>query len=153
MEKIDLVMRLLREDERTPWVADQVASSFAQGVSMNVKEALSDVQFYNPEPSDLTSRERQKREKYETTRPYSDEEKLELLTEALDALYVDLPAIQVAALKSLRDLGMAASTIEFAPPDEPEQGRHGHAVELQELSKTQEILKSNFERFQQELAK
>lgn len=70
-----------------------------------------------------------------------------------DALYVDLPAIQVAALKSLLDLGMAASTIEFAPPDEPEQGRHGYAVELQELSKTQEILKSNFERFQQELAK
>ena len=153
MEKIDLVMRLLREDERTPWIADQVASSFAQGVSMNVKEALTDSQFYSLEPSDLTSREKQKREKYETTRPYSEDEKLELLTEALDTLYIDLPAIQVAALKSLLDFGVGRSTIEFAPPDEPEQGRHGYTVDFQELKKTQEVLKRNFERFRQELAK
>lgn len=153
MEKIDLVMRLLREDEQTPWVAGQVASSFAQGVSMNVKEALSDAQFYSLEPSDLTNREKQKREKYETTRPYSDNEKLELLTEALDTLYIDLPAIQVAGIKSLLDLGAAGSTIEFAPPDEPEQGRHGYTVDLKQVRKSQERLKKNFEEFRRELAK
>lgn len=153
MEKIDLVIRLLREDEHTQWVADQVATSFAQGVSMNVKETLSDSQFYSLEPSDLTNREKQKREKYETTRPYSEDEKLQLLTEALDTLYIDLPAIQVAALKGLSDFGADSSAIVFVPPDEPEQGEYGYTMDLQELEKTQEVLKMNFGRFRRGLGK
>jgi hypothetical protein len=151
MEKIELVMSLLREHDSTPWVADQVASSFGQGVSMNAKDALGDAQFEGLEPSDLTAREKQKREKYETTRPYTDGEKLELLADALETLYVDLPAIQVAGLELLQGLGVTGTSIEFAPPDEPEQGRHEYTVDLQEMRKQKELLIGNFERFKREL--
>jgi len=153
MEKVDLVLRLLREDESTPWVADQVASSFAQGVSMNVKEALDDVQFFSLEPQGLTNREKQKREKYETTRPYTDDEKLLLLTEALKTLYVDLPAIQAAGLEGLQNFIADGTTIEFAPPDEPEEDRYGYTDDLKAATIRAEDLRKRFDQFKQELMK
>ncbi|MDN7542745.1 hypothetical protein [Burkholderia cenocepacia] len=153
MEKVDLVLRLLREDESTPWVADQVASSFAQGVSMNVKEALADVEFFSLEPQGLSSREKQKREKYETTRPYTDDEKLLLLAEALETVYVDLPAIQVAGLKGLQSFTAEGISIEFAPPDEPEQDRYGYTDDLKAALVRSEELRNRFDQFKQELMK
>jgi len=120
---------------------------------MNVKDAQADIAFYSLEPSDLTSRERQKREKYETTRPYTDGEKLELLAEALETLYIDLPAIQAAGLEALQDLGGGGASIEFAAPDEPEQGLHGYTIELRHLQERRELLNVSFEQFRQELMK
>ena len=134
MDAITTVITLLRKDDSTRWVAEQLVASFAQGVSMNVKDALTDARFYSlelVEAANLSSRERQKREKYETTRPYTDQEKLELLQQALERLYVELPAIQVAGQKRLADLGGNAAVIEFVPPDEPEQGRERYESSLE----------------------
>ena len=71
------------------------------------------------EPSDLIARARKKRETYETTRAYTDDESLELVKDALRSLYVTLPAIQAGALKKLHALGLDFSDIKFEVPDEP----------------------------------
>jgi len=123
-EKLAVLLSVIGPRERTGWLIDQVKQSFAQGVSMNVKEAAADTAFNSVEPAALTSRERRKREKYETTRPYSESEKLELVRQALDTIFLDLPAMQTAGMEQLRKLGAHADKIEFLAPDEPaeEQG-------------------------------
>lgn len=150
-ERVDKLLVMLRERDETSWVADQIVQSFGQGISMNVKEASLDLQFSALEPVGISTREKQKREKYETTRPYSDEEKIELLREALETLFVELPAIQVAGMSGLRELGSKATAIEFVPPDEPEQGRFAYSKSLDEVSAEQAALRINLFAFDQEL--
>ena len=144
-EKVETVLSLLRDKDSTRWVADQVLLSFSQGLSMNVKDAESDDRFNALEPANLTKRERRKREKYETTRPYTEQEKLELLREALETLYLVLPAIQVAALNALNELSVTA--VEFAPPDEPEQVHSSYTIDLQTADSERQTLASNFAKF------
>lgn len=150
-ERVDKLLATLRERDETSWVADQIVQSFGQGISMNVKEASLDLQFSALEPVGLSTRERQKREKYETTRPYTDEEKFDLLRVAMKTLFVELPAIQVAGMSGLQELGSSATTIEFVPPDEPERGRFQYSKSLDEVSADQATLQISFSKFEQEL--
>lgn len=150
-EKVDKLLVILRERDDTSWVADQIVQSFGQGISMNVKEASLDLQFSALEPVGLSTREKQKREKYETTRPYSDEEKTELLREALETLFVELPAIQVAGMAGLQELGSKATAIEFVPPDEPEQGRFEYTKRLDDVRAEQAALRTRFSEFEEDL--
>jgi hypothetical protein len=146
-DEVVTMLSLLRGSESTRWVAEQVVRTFSQGLSMSVKDASQDLGFSAREPAGLTTRERRKREKYETTRPYSDQEKVDLLRRALEALYVELPAIQVAALNGLKDLRTKATTIEFVAPDEPEQSDVSYSVSLETLSSQKEYLITNFREF------
>jgi hypothetical protein len=151
MDKVDLLLRLLREDGATAWVSDQVVSSFVQGVSMNVKDAQSDAGFGDFEPIGLTNRERRQREKYETTRPYSEQEKLQLLDQALKTLFVVLPAIQIAGLRNLGEFDGGATEIKFVPPDEPELGRSEYTIELASTVERTTLLFENFRKFEEKL--
>jgi hypothetical protein len=150
-ERVDKLLVMLRERDETSWVADQIIQSFGQGISMNVKEASLDLQFSALEPVGLSTREKQKREKYETTRPYSDEEKMELLREAIKTLFVELPAIQVAGMSGLQELGSKATVIEFVPPDEPERGRFEYSRSLDDIRAEQAALRISFSKFEEEL--
>ena len=119
---------------------------------MSVKEASSDAQFSEMEPIGLSSRERQKREKYETTRPYSSDEKIELLRSALRTLFIELPEIQVTAIDLLRSFGAKADHIEFVPPDEPEQGQFNYSLEFGAIEKNREHSRNIFTEFDKEFA-
>jgi len=82
------------------------------------------------------SEEKKKRESYETTRAYTDEEAKVLIADAFRALFVTLPAIQASALKELRALGLDFSEIQFVSPDEPgsEEFPHTLSFDLQQYS-------------------
>ncbi|MDN7915343.1 hypothetical protein [Burkholderia cepacia] len=151
-EEINSFLSLLRQDSSTAWVADQLTQTFSQGISMSVKEASSDAQFSEMEPIGLSSRERQKREKYETTRPYSSDEKIELLRSALRTLFIELPEIQVTAIDLLRSFGAKADHIEFVPPDEPEQGQFNYSLEFGAIEKNREHSRNIFTEFDKEFA-
>ena len=143
-ETIDTFLSVLRRDGATSWVADELTQTFAQGISMSVKDATLDAQFFALELDGLSSRERQKREKYETTRPYSDDEKIELLRAALQTLFVELPEIQATGIERLRGFGAKADYLEFVPPDEPEQGQSGYLLEFVDTVKNRERMRENF---------
>lgn len=151
-EDVATILSLLREDESTRWVAEQVQRTFSQGLSMSVKEASEDQGFTALEPSGLTTRERRKREKYETTRPYSDQEKRAVIRKALETLYVELPAIQVAALGGLKDLGINATTMEFLAPVEPEQNHVEYSLTLEDQISRRASLASRFQEFEKMLS-
>jgi len=76
-----------------------------------------------------------------------------LLTEALKTLYVDLPAIQAAGLEGLQNFIADGTTIEFAPPDEPEEDRYGYTDDLKAATIRAEDLRKRFDQFKQELMK
>ena len=95
----DLLMQVLRESKSNAWAADQLERTLAQGLSMTVKDTKGDVEFYRLEPSGLTAREKKKREAYETTRAYTDEEAVKLIEGAFHTIFVTLPAIQGANMR------------------------------------------------------
>ena len=146
---VETLLSLLREGESTRWVADQLAQTFAQGLSMNVGEASTDLQFRSLEPADLTTRDREKREKFETTRPYTDTEKKALLREALQMLFVALPAVQEAGIAELQKLGSTATLIEFIPPnaDVRDARETSYSKSLADVRADQENLKARFSEF------
>ena len=150
-DRVDTMLMLLRRTPATAWVADQVTQSFAQGISMNVKEASEDDRFSALEPAGLSTPEKRKREKYETTRQYSYSEKLQLLREAVMTFFVELPAVQAAAISGLQELGSRATDVDFVPQDEPEQGRAQYTTNLARVSAERDILAANFVKFDREL--
>lgn len=122
------LLQLLRETEDSTWVADQLERTFAQGISMPVKDSKDDVEFYRLEPSGLTAREKKKRETYETTRAYTEEESVVLIRDALRSLFMTLPATQSSAIKGLRGLGLDFNEINFVAPDEPGRDDAPHTL-------------------------
>ncbi len=120
---------------------------------MTVKETKSDIEFFHLEPSGLSPREIKKRETYETTRAYTDEESMELIKEAFNALFVTLPSIQASAIKELKILGIDFSNIEFVQPDEPgrEDIPHSLPSDIQEFSA--ESAKQRVEKFFKEIVR
>ncbi|WP_422102206.1 hypothetical protein [Vreelandella sp.] len=133
------LLELLRETEDSTWVADQLERTLAQGISMPVKESKSDAEFYRLEPIGLSAREKKKRETYETTRAYTEEESVEIIQDALRSLFITLPATQSSAVKTLRDLGTDANEINFVPPDEPgrDDAPHTLTINAENFSKEQ----------------
>ena len=141
------LIQLLRETQSNAWVADQLERSLGQGVSMTVKDTKGDAEFSQLEPSDLTARERKKRETYETTRAYTDEEAVKLIEEAFRTIFVVLPAIQQSALKELHALGLEFDGIRFAVPDEPGREDASHTIESGSERFSEETAKKRVDRF------
>ena len=154
MEKVDHILQLMRESDDARWIAEQIEASFAQGISMSVKEAIVDGRFFELQPpTGLSKTEQRKREKYETTRPYTDSEKKDLVIAALRAVFVDLPAIQSAGLKGLREVGAESTSVEFLPPAEPEQGHLSYSRNLSESLAQESSLSERVEKFLAEFNK
>ena len=75
---------LLRSDPEIEWVEDHLFASYSEGTTQSAKElAVVDQIGYALAQDATARRERVKREKYETSRPYSEAEKIELLEFAL----------------------------------------------------------------------
>lgn len=123
---------LLRNDDRLSWVVEQVTESFAEGIAQSAKEQgnLVHAESFAASTAEVSPRERTKREKYETSRPYQEAEKIELIQFALKEVFVTLPKVQEANAKWLRDLGSVATTIEFDTPDNEERVEGAYAQPL-----------------------
>jgi hypothetical protein len=109
---------VIRSDENLGWVAAQLVASFSEGIAHSAKDGESVLQRDYMESMGLSPRERTKREKYETTRPYEESEKIDLIKFALGEVFLTLPSMQIATEKYLKELGSKASAIEFRSPDE-----------------------------------
>jgi hypothetical protein len=118
MNSIEEFLGVLRQNPTTTWVADEIDETLSQGVSMNVKEAATDSRFFELVPSqDLPANERNKRQKYETSRPFTEEEKVEVIIKAFEVMYLDLPAIRASAISNLKMFG-GIQSLTFSSSDE-----------------------------------
>jgi hypothetical protein len=117
-----LVLEVIRKDKAIAWIADELSASYSEGIAQSAKERPVSLQALSLTETDLITRERSKREKYETSRPYSEAEKLELVDFGLRQVFVAIPAMQDSIFKTLSKLGCNASRIEFVAPDEERVG-------------------------------
>ncbi|WP_157256524.1 hypothetical protein [Pelomonas sp. Root1217] len=143
---------LLRRDDKIDWVLSHLVSSFSEGIAQSAKErgSLAQVDFQLAS-FDMTSKERTKREKYETSRPYEEAEKLELITFALHEVFVTLPEIQAATAKALTELGATSTRIEFDAPDDEERTDGSYAVDVAPNTENLADLRQRFASFTQKL--
>lgn len=118
MENIEDFLRELRASSKTRWIANDIDETLSEGVSMNVKDAITDSNFFELLPSqDLPIQEKNKRKKYETSRPLNDEEKIQVILKAIEVTYLDLPAIQQSAIKNINELDGNIRSITFSSSD------------------------------------
>lgn len=91
MKSIEDFLDELRLSPSTSWMANEIDETLSHGISMNVKDAESDSGFFDLAPSyDVLAVERNKRQKYETSRPYSEDEKVDVILKAIEVMYLDL---------------------------------------------------------------
>jgi hypothetical protein len=121
---------VFRSDDNVAWIADQLITSFSEGIAHSAKDGEQVLQRDLIESMGLSSREKTKREKYETSRPYEEPEKLELVKFALEEVFVTLPLMQEATEQALRELGTKATAIEFLAPDEEERQQGSYKKEF-----------------------
>lgn len=119
-------LEVLRSDKKIAWIADQLVASFSEGVTLSVRE----VSGVGHDLTALTPRERAKRQKHETSRPYEENEKIELIRFALEEVFVAVPSMQIASTKFLREFAPLASSIEFSAPDEEERAEKDYTRQL-----------------------
>lgn len=110
----------LFKKEKISWIVDQLIASFSEGIASSAEDASPIHGDISIESVKLSSSERTKRKKYETSRPYDEHEKLDLIKFALHEVFLNLPALKMSADKSLKELGATADKIEFLAPDEEE---------------------------------
>lgn len=152
MENIEVFLRELRESPITSWVAGEVDETLSQGISMNVKDAATDSKFYELLLSqNITTQERNKRQKYETSRAFTDDEKLGVILKAFEVIYLDLPAIRQSAIMNLAEINKNIETITFSSEEEEilAEEKMVHEINLQgidEESYEYRVLHSNFVR-------
>jgi hypothetical protein len=144
-------LEVLRSDQRISWIPDQLIASFSEGVACSAKEAGGEAQRNIVDLMKLSAREKIKREKYETTRPFDENEKLDLVKFALEQIFVSLPSMQNAAVSAFKNLGSTAVAIEFTSPDEERQAEGRHIQDLVEGVAPVADLKRRFEEFRQRL--
>lgn len=152
IEKSYVTLDLLRADDKSSWIMDHLTASFSEGIAQSAKE----VSRSAPRDFELTMeipsrREKAKREKYETSRPYDEAEKVELIQYALHEVFVTLPAIQDATARSLKELGALAGAIEFSAPDDEERTERSYAIKLSESPETSQDLERRLATFQEKL--
>lgn len=136
MENIEVFLRELRESPITSWVAGEVDETLSQGISMNVKDAATDSKFYELLPSqNITEKERNKRQKYETSRVFTDDEKLEVILKAFEVIYLDLPAIRKSAIINLAEIDKKIEKITFSSAEEEivSEEKTAHEIKLKEI--------------------
>lgn len=152
MEEISrAALEVLRSDQRISWIPDQLIVSFSEGIACSAKDTDGEAQRTIVDSMDLSAREKTKREKYETTRPYNESEKLELVQFALQEIFVTLPSMQNAAARALKGFGSTAVAIEFTSPDEEEQAGGPHIQELVDNAAPVDELRRRLEAFRQRL--
>lgn len=145
----NLLLKVLRESSSNAWAADQLERTLAQGLSMTVKDTKGDAEFYRLEPSGLSAREKKKREAYETTRAYTEDEAIALIENGFHTIFVTLPAVQASAMKELRALGRDFENVEFVPPDEPGRDDKPHTLTVQQEGFSEELATQRVQRFLQ----
>jgi hypothetical protein len=138
---------VLRSDKKIDWVVEQLIASFSEGIADSAKESSSLAQSQFVDAMGLSTRERTKREKYETSRPYDENEKLELIRFALEEVFVTLPSMQNATAKIIKELGSPASSIEFIAPDEEGQPEGSYTRKIAESHISVEHLKQRLAAF------
>jgi hypothetical protein len=153
MESLELLLRLINERAETRWVGEQLQETFARGISMAVSEAREDSYFEVAFQTGLPTRDAKRREAYETSRPYTDEEKLQIVINALRVLFVEVPAVQEAAIRRLNDLGSNATTIVMAGPEGVEQVEREHAIDAKQASRQRIVSEEKFAVVLEALAK
>jgi hypothetical protein len=146
-----VALDVLRSDEKLAWVTEQIIASFSEGIAQSAKESTSVVQSEFIDDMALTPREKTKREKYETSRPYDENEKLELIRFALEEVFVTLPSMQNASAKALHDLGSVALSIEFTAPDEEERLEGSYTRNVAQNVISVDDLKQRLEGFHKKL--
>ena len=119
MNKVDEFIRDLKNNPNMTWVANEIEETLSRGVSMSVKEATGDNRFFQlVESNDITTKERNKRQKYETSRSYTEDEKIEVIQKALEVIFLDLPAIRESTVNNLNNLGVVFDSIQFSSSDD-----------------------------------
>lgn len=145
---------VIRLDPAMGWVAAQLVDSFTEGIAESAKER--GVAIYSQAmdaEGETTRRERTKREKYETSRPYQEGEKLNLTQYALEQVFVVVPAIQLASSKALSGLGAPSTAIEFLAPDDEERPEGSYSRQGPPSPDEVADLKQRFEAFREKLQK
>lgn len=112
------LLDLIRADDRLAWVVEQLLATFAEGIAAKVADHQVGFERY---ANELPIKDRNRREKYETSRPFTENEKFDLILNALQQVYKTLPDIQQEAFSKLRQLGSGAQVIQFVAPDEEER--------------------------------
>lgn len=146
-DRVRDLLDAIRADEQLFWVVEQLNASFAEGISQSAKDASSQPLAEFVVPGSLSAREKTKREKYETSRPYTDDEKLELTKFALKEIFLTLPAMKASTFESLHELGSTASSIEFTVPDEEERKEGSYTVAANPNRASQQELGHRFNVF------
>jgi hypothetical protein len=141
------VLAALRSDRKVSWVAEQLVTSFSEGVTLSARESRD----AGDDLMALTPREKTKRQKHGTSRPYYESEKIELIHFALREIFIALPSMQIASIKALREFGSLASSIEFATPDEEERSEESYTWSLVEDLPSVEDLQRKLQEFSQSL--
>lgn len=129
-DKVSQTLDLLAADMLTTWVRDELQASFAEGITEKVSEQAKSSGYVSVvEPMALREarKEQTKRESYETTRPYTADEQLDLLEFALTQVFVALPAVRTSTTSFLRKLAPSLEAVEFlSDQDEAAAPRHRH---------------------------
>lgn len=144
---------MLEEDSNATWIRDQISESIAEGITQSAKgdpPIRGDI-AHSQATSDLAYRERSRREKYETSRPFSEQERVLLIRSGLREVFVTIPAVELAAIRYLRSLTSDSTSIVFSAPEEYEvaDARSVHRIEMTEAQAKD--LSERFERFSREL--
>jgi hypothetical protein len=150
-DKSRYLLEILRNDDRLSWIVEQLTASYAEGISQSAKDTASPILTEIVDVQSLSRREKAKREKYETSRPYSSEEKLDLSKFALKEVFLTLPAMKAATFNSLRELGSTATSIEFTVPDEEDRAEGSYTEEVTPTRDSQEDLKRRINEFLQRI--
>jgi len=150
------ILQLLNEDRRASWVHDELLASFAEGVAQSAKDQASfgsDIE--DARGPAVSGKELKKRLQYETSRPYDDREKLELIRHALHEVFVTIPSVRLAVARSLAELGVRAVAVEFSEPDEQERsgedGRYIVSISTAEVEPSRNESTRRFQRFSETL--
>ncbi|MGE6321003.1 hypothetical protein ACQKEF_12085 [Pseudomonas oryzihabitans] len=153
MDRAEDFIEEMRRSKIAHWVADQIEETLIQGISMNAKEAIDDARFFQLRPSyEITTRERNKRQNYETTRPFSDDEKIDLIISAIESIYLELPKIRKSALDNIRELGIPIEKIcFFSSEDESVNQYETLDIDFEKIEEEADIAEHSFESFTREI--
>ncbi|CAG9297538.1 hypothetical protein [Celerinatantimonas diazotrophica] len=121
MEKIEDFLNVLRQSSGTSWMAEEIEDTFSQGISMKAQEADTDSSFFKLVPPDqLPAPEKKKRQKYETSRPFTPDEKVGVILKSIEVAFLDVPKIRHSALENLLKFDATIESIKFVPSDNDE---------------------------------
>lgn len=155
MAKIEDLLRVLKESPSTRWVAHEVDETLSQGVSMNFKDAAEDSRFYELMPAiNIPTQDKNKRQKYETSRPFTEDEKIEVILKAFEVMYLDLPAIRESAIKNLAEIDNGIKSIVFSSADDDiSNEKNTHNINIVGISEESNRLRKIHSEFVKEIEK